>query len=147
MTVLGKICVLWKFLILLTFVLIECRDALRKTPAILPFAKWFQITAFITYVNLLMTKPRHCFYCIILIILWKKNFVQSFLVFWLVLSRLQSFQFGTSDVIPATVRNSYPWFLLILWRKNISHTFMVVLTISHELMKLRSFEWLNCVSM
>ena len=38
-------------------------------------------------------------------------------------------------------------FLLIFWKENLLHSFMVVLTISHEVMKLQSFEWLNCVSM
>ena len=42
---------------------------------------------------------------------------------------------------------TYPCiFLLILWKRNLLHTFMVILTIIHELMKLKSFEWLNCVS-
>ena len=37
-------------------------------------------------------------------------------------------------------------FLLILWRKSMLWSFMVFLTIFQELMKLRSFEWLNRVS-
>ena len=36
-------------------------------------------------------------------------------------------------------------FLLILWKNNFN-VFIVVLTIYHELIKLRSFEWLNCFS-
>ena len=37
-------------------------------------------------------------------------------------------------------------FLFISWKMNVFHSFMVVLTISHELMKLSCFEWLNWVS-
>ena len=36
-------------------------------------------------------------------------------------------------------------FLLILWKNDFT-VFIVVLTIYHELIKLRSFEWLNCFS-
>ena len=36
--------------------------------------------------------------------------------------------------------------LLILWKKNLLNSSRVVLTVSHELMKLRSFDWLNYVS-
>ena len=48
--------------------------------------------------------------------------------------KLQSFESGVIDVIPANVQNIF-------------HGFMPVLTISHVLMKLQSFEWLNCASM
>ena len=48
--------------------------------------------------------------------------------------KLQSFESGMIDVIPANVQNIF-------------HGFMAILTISRELMKLQSFEWLNCASM
>ena len=66
--------------------------------------------------------------------------------------KLQSFEFGVSDVIPANVQNISPLvvflcvFLLVLWRKNIVQSFMVLLILLREIMKSRRFDWFNCVS-
>ena len=38
-------------------------------------------------------------------ILWKKSLVLSFVVFGSILTKLQSFEFGVSDVILANVQN------------------------------------------
>ena len=63
---------------------------------------------------------------------------------------LQSFEFSVSDVIPANVQNIWPLvffaFLLVLWSKNLLWSFTVFLTIFYELVKLQSFEWINCIS-
>ena len=48
--------------------------------------------------------------------------------------KLQSFESGVIDVILVSVQNIF-------------HRFVAVLTNSHELMELQSFEWLNFASM
>ena len=66
--------------------------------------------------------------------------------------KLQSFESSMSDIILANVQHisfhpaGFFYILSLLWKKNMLHSFKVVLTISHELMKLWSFEWWNFVS-
>ena len=61
-------------------------------------------------------------------------------------------QLAVSDFIPTNVENIFhPWFFCLFFffffavdlMKNLKQSLMVFSTIFHELMKLRSFEWLN----
>ena len=81
-------------------------------------------------------------------ILWKKELCTKFcgvLISGPEVMKLQSSEFGVSNVMPANVQKNssvvfFAFFLLILWKINLLHSFMVALAISHELVKLRNFE-------
>ena len=60
--------------------------------------------------------------------------------------KLQKFEFGVSDATLANAKNIWRLiFFAYLKRKNLLQSFMLFLTTFHELMKLWSFDWLNCV--
>ena len=61
----------------------------------------------------LRPRTHPCFYGIILMILWKKRFVQSFVVFWSVLTKLWSYKvFNPAWVTPypPMYKTLQPWF-------------------------------------
>ena len=64
--------------------------------------------------------------------------------------KITNFEFSKSDVILVDVQKVSPLvfsgFLLVVWRKNVLLSFMWSLTIFRELARLRSFEWLDCIS-
>ena len=83
----------------------------------------------------------------------KKNPCANFGVFWSVLAKLWSDKVLNPTWVtsyPRMYRAFCPWFFfhnfVNFMEKNLLHSFMVVLIISHELLKLRCFEWLNCVT-
>ena len=57
----------------------------------------------------LRPKIQPCFFGIILMILWKKNLEQSFVVFWSVLTKLWSYKVCNPAWVP-----SYPWMYSLL---------------------------------
>ena len=92
----------------------------------------------------LWSEPLPSFYGIILMNLRKKSLVQSLVVLWSVLTKLWSYKVLNSTWVtsyPRMYKTSQLWFSL-----HILHSFMVALSIFYELIKLRSFEWLNCFS-
>ena len=100
----------------------------------------------------LSSKNHFCFMYHNLNDFMENEHIQSFVVFWSVLTKLWRYKI----LNPAWVTSYYVCrkyfitgsliFFLILRKKNLLHSFMFVLTISHELRKLQSFEWLNSIS-
>ena len=94
-----------------------------------------------------------CFYDICLLILWRKNPIQSLVVFWSVLTKIENCKVWIRCKWHHTcecTKHVTPSFLLIflfLWRMNFLQNLAVFLAIFEELTHLWSFEWLNCVSM
>ena len=80
----------------------------------------------------------HCSHGIFLLILCKKKLVQccGVLISFHEVMKLQSLEFGLSDVIPANIQNISSLVFFSFMEKKLSTKFYGVLTISHEIMKL-----------
>ena len=98
----------------------------------------------------LRPKTHHRFYDIILIILWKKSFVQSFVVFCSVITKLWSYKVLNLMWVTSYLwmyNTIYPWFSLHIFvnfmKKEPFTLFYGYFDFSYEFMKLWSFEWLN----
>ena len=100
----------------------------------------------------LRPKGYSCFYDILLLILWGKRIIQSFVVFWSDFKKLWSHKVLNSEKWRHTrnVQKISPLVLFAFFvrfmEKKLLHSFMVFLYIFNELVKLGSFEWLNCIS-
>ena len=90
------------------------------------------------------------FYYLYLLILWRKNFTQRFLVFWPVLTKL-----WTSKVLNLMQVTSYPRMHKTFHPRSSFHIFVhftenklstKLFGFFDHFSKLKSFEWLNCVS-
>ena len=95
----------------------------------------------------LWLKTHPCFYVIILITLWEKNLVQSFVVLWSVLMKLWSYKVLNPAWVTSYRRiykAFYSWFSLhifVNFMKKESFTQFTALTISHEFIEVVKF-WL-----